>query len=155
MSDEMTIPCRVVLSGVPAEGFDEFKGFAAVEPGLQNGDHLEPAEDFGEGKLAFYFPLKVKKDSQTGRPSFLGPHAFGSPQERHVYICWCGDKDGERRPFRRMKVPLKTVEWRQVEGLFHAEDEVLQAEVSAQAEDGGPACATVALVGEGWHIVAA
>lgn len=155
MSDEMTIACRLVLSGMPAEGFEGFDNFRDVAPAIQKDENLEPGEDFADGKLAFSFPLRVKKEPQTGRPNFLGPHAFGAPQERHLYIAWCGDKDGERQSFRRMKVPLKTVEWRQVEGLVHAEDEVLQAEVSAKAEDGGPACATVRLLGKGWQVAKA
>lgn len=155
MTPEPTIACRVLLTELPAGGFDGFEGYRNVAPGIQRGEEIEPGEDVDHGTIGFTLTLRVRGHPETGGPDFLGDHVFGTPQERHLSICWCGDKDGERRPFRRMKVSLKTVEWKQVEGLAMSEEQVLEAEVSALAGDGGPASASVPLLGEGWRIAEA
>jgi hypothetical protein len=50
-----------------------------------------------------------------------------------------------------MKVPLKGITWEQVEEATAAPDYVLETTAPGVSRDGGPACATVPLIG-GWQV---
>ena len=53
--------------------------------------------------------------------------------------------------FRRIKVHLRDVTSAQI-GRVATADGVLEARVHAVAKDGGPACASVPLLGGGWTV---
>jgi len=48
---------------------------------------------------------------------------------------------------RRAKVPLDGITWSMIK-----KGSVIEARISGTARDGGPACATVPLLGGGWRI---
>ncbi len=57
----------------------------------------------------------------------------------------------ERDRFRRTKMQLRELTPEQIAGLLKRGG-TITARVSALARDGGPACATVPLVGGGWTV---
>ena len=49
---------------------------------------------------------------------------------------------------RRAKVPLAGITWTMIK-----KGSVIEAHIEGTARDGGPACATVPLLGGGWKVV--
>ncbi|MEX0922929.1 MAG: DUF5990 family protein [Rhodovibrionaceae bacterium] len=155
MNEEINIPFRLLLQDLPRDGFEGFEGYSAIVPGIQRGAEVELGADAAENALGFAFTLRVRRHADSGRPNFLGDYAYGTPKARFLYVCWCGEKAGERSSFRRMKVSLETIEWQQIEAVAASEEDLLEAAVSAQDRQGRPACASVPLLGDGWHIAKA
>jgi hypothetical protein len=54
--------------------------------------------------------------------------------------------------FRRMKIPLATITWDQIDRLRRDPRSRLVATVQGTDRRGGPACATVPLDGGGWQL---
>jgi hypothetical protein len=121
--------------------------------GLQRGKGalVPPAQATNE-YLSFDFTLRVDI-GKDGRPNFLGPFAQGPPASRFVYVnsgtsagqadsCWT----------RRAKVPLTGIGWRLIERALAGTDTLLEVQIGGKAKDGGPACATVPLLDDGWRI---
>lgn len=120
---------------------------------LQRGksDLVPPAHATNE-YLSFDFTLRVST-GKDGRPNFLGPYAQGPSAGRFVYVnsgtsagqadsCWT----------RRAKVPLAGIGWRLIERALAGADTILETQIEGKAKDGGPACATVPLLDEGWRV---
>ncbi|MEI6358011.1 MAG: DUF5990 family protein, partial [Verrucomicrobiota bacterium] len=61
------------------------------------------------------------------------------------------ERYGHREMFRRIKVHVRDVTSAQI-GRAATTDGVLEARVHAVAKDGGPACASVPLLGGGWTV---
>ena len=78
------------------------------------------------------------------------------PAKRFVYIN-AGTYAGQHgSPWgRRAKVPLTEVTGALVEAALARPGAVLVATIDGRARDGGPAAATVPLVNDAWHLVAA
>jgi hypothetical protein len=76
------------------------------------------------------------------------------PDGRFVYIC-SGTLAGQ--PFscwtRRDKVPLTGIAWAQVIAAAKHPGRRLEARFDGTATDGGPSCATVPILGNGWRLV--
>ncbi len=83
-------------------------------------------------------------------PRLLGAVAQGPPAQRFVYVCsgtYAGEKDTCWA--RRAKVPLAGIS---AELLAKRKSgRRLTAEIEGTARDGGPACASVPLLGDGWR----
>ena len=88
-------------------------------------------------------------------PRLLGPFTQGPPAQRFIYICsgtCAGEADS--RWTRRAKIPLTGItdallaQWRK------GSPACLEARIKGTAKDGGPACASVALL-DGWRIIPA
>lgn len=94
-----------------------------------------------DGRVAFELELAVKKGEDG--PVFTGPHAHGPPKERFLYLT---KKDSLGRIMRRIKVPLKSINWNQIEQALSVPDSFLSAEVE------GNRTGTVPLLGEGWTV---
>jgi len=100
-------------------------------------------------QLVFEFSVRARDDRPDG-PNFLGPFAQGPAGGRFVYVN-SGTSAGEigSQWTRRAKVPLGGITWsliRKAAGL------VIEARIGGTARDGGPACATVPLLGGGWQV---
>jgi len=120
---------------------------------LQKGKNdLVPPTHATNDHLSFDFTLRVS-NGKDGRPNFLGAFAQGPPDRRFVYInsgtlagqadsCWT----------RRAKVPLSGIGWRLIERALAGADTILEVHIEGKAKDGGPACATVPLLDDGWRI---
>ena len=103
------------------------------------------------GSVSFEFTLRVASDEAGRPPRLLGPFAQGPPNARFVYVN-SGKQAGQAESCwdRRAKVPLRDIS---VSLIAHAaaSDAVIETQISGTAGDGGPACATVPLIG-GWRI---
>ncbi len=100
-------------------------------------------------EMVFELPMRVRNDRPDGSPNFLGPFAQGPVDGRFVYVN-SGTMAGETvsRWTRRAKIPLAGITWpmiaKAVIGGF------IEAGIAGTARDGGPACATVPLLDQGW-----
>jgi Family of unknown function (DUF5990) len=106
-----------------------------------------------EGMLSFDFSVRVG-DREDECPNFLGPFVQGPRGARFVYVnsgtsagqpdsCWT----------RRAKIGLKEISWHLVDRVLAKSSTLLEARIAGKGRDGGPACATVPLVGGGWTLI--
>jgi Family of unknown function (DUF5990) len=121
---------------------------AGVRFAVQRGkaDLLEPRSVSAEA-IVFEFAIRVRDDRPDGRPNFLGPFSQGPPSARFVYVN--SGMVGEPRSWtRRAKVPLAGITAAMIANA--TDGSVIEAKIAGTARDGGPACATVPLLEEGW-----
>ena len=125
-----------------------------IEAGVQRGDEIEQSQPPLGDFLVFDGELRLKAPVRPGAasPVFLGPYTHGPPAGRFLYISWTGEAGGRRQMFRRMKIPLRTISWEQVEQVQRDPRARLVATVRGTDRRGGPACATVPLGGGGWQV---
>ena len=97
------------------------------------------------GDLVFEFVLDVKKHSDD-TPNFTGVYAHGTRAERFVYLTLMNLEGESWTIIRRIKIPLKTITWAQVQTLIEDDSKILQVTVSGQGS------ATVPLLNGGWTI---
>lgn len=125
---------------------------AGVAYRLQRGkaDLEEPAH---QEAAATSFDLTVRARAAGETLNFTGPYAQGPPTARFLYI-GSGKHAGQPDSCwdRRAKVPLAGITRAQVEETLATPGAVLEARIQGTGRDGGPACATVPLLGEGWAI---
>ena len=115
---------------------------------LQRGkSDLVPPSRSTTKQLVFELTVRVRED---GQPNFLGPFAQGPRGARFVYVN-SGTYAGQTNtPWsRRAKVPLTGITWPLIR---RAKAKPLEARFAGTGGDGGPACATVPLLGAGWQI---
>lgn len=110
------------------------------------------------GDFVFGCEVRVRPNARNTRPNFLGNFVHGKPDERFLYLSWRPRdwRPGQPEPpsscwQRRMKIHLSTITWDQIEEATRSEG-VLEATVAGTAKDGGPNCASVPLLGEGWTV---
>lgn len=140
------IPFRIVVVDPPRDV--HFR----LQSGKSPGELLPPARSTSSA-LTFTFELRLGEPLSDGRPRFLGGLAQGPPEERFVYVnsgtlagqtasCWT----------RRAKVHLSSITAAMVKKVLSGEELVLQARFAGASKDGGPACASVPLLGGAWQI---
>lgn len=119
---------------------------------LGRSDLLQPTHRSSE-TLSFDFVVTVHA-SRGSKPRLLGPAAQGRPNERFVYVN-SGKRAGQLDSCwdRRAKVPLTSITRKLVEQVLGSSRRRLEARIAATAGDGGPACATVALMDKGWRVI--
>jgi hypothetical protein len=102
--------------------------------------------------ISFDFTLRVEPDDAGGPPRLLGPFAQGPPAKRFVYVN-SGKQAGQVQSCwdRRAKVPLSGVDASLIERAVGTSGAVIETQIAGIGGDGGPACATVPLIG-GWRI---
>lgn len=126
---------------------------ASVAFAVQRGrSELLPPARQTPAELVFDFSVRVAQ-TKSGEPNFLGPFAQGTVGERFVYVN-SGQRAGEAQSCwdRRAKVHLKDIGWPLVKKAL-ANGGTLEARIEGTSRDGGPACATVPLLGGGWRVV--
>jgi len=125
-----------------------------IEAGVQRGEDIEQSQRPAGDALEFNGELRLKAPARQGKalPVFLGPWTHGPPTGRFLYSAWTAGAGGERHRFRRMKIPLGTISWEQVEQVQRDPRARLVATVQGKDRRGGPACATVPLEGGGWQV---
>ena len=139
------VPLRVVVVDPPP----------GVTFAVQRGraDLLAPRETT---PTSVVFDLAVRVDGLTrgGRPRFLGPLTQGPPDGRFLYVN-SGTLAGQAESCftRRAKVPLGSIAPSQVDEVLREPGARLEARIEGRAADGGPACATVPLLGGGWSLI--
>ncbi|HEV7238700.1 MAG TPA: DUF5990 family protein [Thermoanaerobaculia bacterium] len=101
--------------------------------------------------IVFDFTLRAELGAAGGRPRLLGPFAQGPPASRFVYVS-SGKHAGQLESCwdRRAKVQLGGVDATLIEQAARS-GAVIETQIAGTGRDGGPACATVPLVG-GWRI---
>jgi hypothetical protein len=118
----------------------------------QRREELVPPVRQTEAEIHFEFTLRVRA-AGDGSPVLNGAAAQGPPAGRFVYVN-SGTRAGQKGSCwnRRAKVPLATLGWELIEAVLEAPGRVLEARIYGAARDGGPACATVPILGGGWRL---
>lgn len=147
--DEVTTRLRVICSPMPPKTCGRME---RIELAMQVKQDLQPGVERPDGSMQFECEVRVKRDPKSGAPNFLGPPVHGPVGGRFLYLNWQGWEGDEQREFRRMKIHLSPIIWEQIEAAANGQA-VLEATVSGIGRDGGPACASVSLEGEGWRVV--
>ena len=103
-----------------------------------------------ESDISFDFSVRLAPREAKEPPRFLGEHTHGPPSGRFVYLC-VGTLAGQADSCwtRRVKIPLAGLTWPLIEGVWKKPGARLEARYQGTGKDGGPACATVPLLG-GW-----
>jgi hypothetical protein len=101
--------------------------------------------------VSFDFSVRLGPTTNASTLRFLGEFAQGPADARFVYIC-SGKRAGQPDSCwdRRAKVALGTITPEQARAALKDERRVLEARVLGTAKDGGPLCASVPLLGNGW-----
>jgi hypothetical protein len=103
--------------------------------------------------LSFDFALRARHQD-GGEPNWLGAFAQGTRASRFVYVnsgTYAGDK--EACWSRRAKVSLIGITREQLDQLQRGGGAVLEVRIAGTSSDGGPACASVPPLDQGWYVV--
>lgn len=143
-SPETRLPIRIVVVAPPSDVWFALQPENGVfEQRRRSGEHNDGAD------LAFELELRIAGALASGAPRLLGAHVKGPPDARFAYI-GVGKHAGDASSCwdRRIKVPLGAI----THALVGAggRGRVLEARIAGNGRDGGPACATVALLAPGW-----
>jgi hypothetical protein len=104
-------------------------------------------------RICFDFSVEVVEDSSALGFRLRGPAVQGRPGERFVYLC-IGAYAGQIGTSigRRAKIGLEGISHKLVRAAKAKRSGVLEVEFAGTGPKGGPACATVPLLGAGWHV---
>jgi len=103
--------------------------------------------------LSFELTVRVAGARPDGSPSFLGPFTHRRPKGRILVVTsgtLAGQADSCWR--RAALVPLSGITWETIEATLATDGAILEALLPGSARDGGPACATLPLLGGGWRV---
>jgi hypothetical protein len=119
---------------------------------LRKDELVEPASAT-KASIIFDFTIEALEDSSAAGFSLRGPAVQGRPGERFVYLC-IGTYAGQvGAPFgRRAKIKLEGISRELVEAVKARRSARLEAQFAGTDSKGGPACATVPLLGKGWQV---
>lgn len=126
---------------------------AGVAFAVQSGQHgLQDRCLSTEDDLSF--DVTVEAALVGERVRFFGPVVQGPPAARFIYVR-SGTTAGQENSFwtRRVKVPLTGLPWTTAAEAARASRR-LEARIEGRATDGGPACASVRLIGGVWKPIA-
>lgn len=139
---EVELPFRIIVLDPPR----------GVVFRLQRGrSELVPPSKETANALTFDFTLRVEPGPEGAPPRLLGPFAQGPPTGRFVYVS-SGKSAGQAESCwdRRAKVNLRDLTAALIKQAV-ASGDVIETQIAGTGRDGGPACATVPLIG-GWRI---
>ena len=104
-------------------------------------------------QICFTTAVRVASSSTSRTVRLLGPAVQGPPDRRFLYLN-SGIRAGQTGSCweRRAKVPLRGITWSMIRAATAKQDGELEARVAGTASDGGPACASVPLLGAGWRV---
>lgn len=134
-----TITILLHCTDLPGVSFEDK---TAVRLGIQKGKDVIDDVPADTESVIFTCPLRVERNTKTGKPNFLGPFAHGTPEERFIYLCWGERKGMVWYGFRRAKIHLKHIEWSTIEDCLKT-DSSLEATLRMTDSKGGPLCASV------------
>jgi len=143
VGDKIALRLRFVIHDPPA----------GVRWALQLGkqDLLEPQSSSG-GKIIFETQIEVVKTDGPAAFRLRGPAVQGPAGGRFVYLnsgTYAGQSSGKWG--RRAKVSLESITWAQIQAATARSDGFLLAQFAGTGPDGGPACASIKLMGSGWN----
>ena len=139
------LPIRIILVHPPQDvRFCVQRGKAELLPPAQTGAEL----------LTFDLAVRVGMPQANGTPNLLGPFAQGTPADRFIYVN-AGTAAGQLNSTwtRRAKIKLAGITAAMIEETLATPGAVLVARIASKAKDGGPAAASVPLLGDGWQVV--
>ncbi len=120
----------------------EVDGRTKVRLGIQKGKDVIEDVLAEAAEITFTCLLRVERNSETGKPNFLGPYAQGTPQVRFLYLCWGERKAGAWEGFGRAKIHLKAIAWDDVAQSV-ATGEPIEAIIKMTDKKGNPIYASV------------
>lgn len=106
-----------------------------------------------KNRISFDFTVDVIEDSFSGGFRLRGPAVQGRPGKRFVYLrigAYAGQVGASAG--WRAKIGLEGISQKLVLALKAKRSGVLEVEFAGTGPKGGPACATVPLLGAGWHV---
>jgi len=113
-------------------------------------DELLPPSAVSPSVVSFDFMITV--DLLGEIPNFLGKFAQGPKDQRFVYVN-SGTYAGQHSCWgRRAKISLVSITREQIDKVLAWTGARLEAEIAGTAQDGGPMCASVPVIG-GWKVV--
>jgi hypothetical protein len=106
-----------------------------------------------KNRISFDFTVEVVEDSSSAGFRLRGPAVQGRPGERFVYLRIGAHAGQAGAPAGwRAKIGLEGVSRKLVEAVKAERSGVLEVQFAGTGPKGGPACATVPLLGAGWHV---
>lgn len=138
---------RIVCEGFPPHRFEGCDGRRDIRVDLQTKSGFETGTFSGASTVSFDTEVVVKSVPDGGW-DFSGDSVHGKRGERFFYLSWSGEKNGRREMFRRTKIHLRDLKPGQTKQALKGG--ILVARFHAVARDGGPACASVPLLDDGW-----
>ena len=140
---------RIVCEGYPVHRFEGCDGRRNIRVDMQTKTGFEPGEPVSSDAVSFVTEITIKP-GVDGEQDFSGTAVHGKRGERFFYLSWSGEKAGRCEMFRRTKIHLREL----IPALLSRalKGGVLVARVHAVAKDGGPASASVPLLGGGWKL---
>jgi hypothetical protein len=114
---------------------------------------LEGPSSATRAKICFTTAVRVASSSTSRALRLLGPAVQGPPDGRFLYLN-SGLRAGQTGSCwdRRAKVPLRGITQSMIRAATAKQAGVLEARIAGTASDGGPACASVPLLGTGWKL---
>jgi hypothetical protein len=116
-------------------------------------DELVKPTSHTKNRISFDLTVNVVEDSSVKGFSLRGPAVQGRPGGRFVYLR-IGVYAGQvgTHIARRAKIGLEGISRRLVEAAKQTRSGVLEVQFAGTDRKGEPACATVPLLGAGWHV---
>jgi hypothetical protein len=149
-SATQSVTVRLICENWPQDGFAGFDGRQDIQVELSTRHGPETGTPHGTSAVAWTTQM-ILKPLPDGSIDFAGPAVEGKRGERFFYLSWSSRTFHGRERFRRTKIPLRGLTADPVKRL-QTTGGTLTARISALARDGGPACATVPLLGGCWQV---
>lgn len=142
-ADKLHVLARIVLVAPPS----------GVAFALQRGKNELARVAVSTGAdLRLDFGIQVER-MPSGALRFTGEFVQGPAGGKFIYVN-SGTLAGQlKSPWtRRAKVSLESLKWPAIHRVTVKPGAVLEARITGVARDGGPVCASVALLGRGWLV---